>query len=136
MIYKFYNELPKDAIDIREEVFVKEQGFQNEFDDIDHHCLHLVVYKEDKPIGCARMFEEDGKMVLGRIAVLKEYRKQNVGTYIMKQLETKAKELQFNVTALSAQVRASDFYKNLGYVQSGEEYYDEYCPHIHMEKVI
>ena len=136
MNYKFYNELPKDAIYIREEVFVKEQGFQNEFDDIDHHCLHLVVYKEDKPIGCARMFEEDGKMVLGRIAVLKEYRKQNVGTYIMKQLETKAKELNFSVTALSAQVRASDFYKNQGYVQSGEEYYDEYCPHIHMEKVI
>lgn len=136
MNYKFYNELVQDAIFIREEVFVKEQGFQNEFDDIDHHCLHLVVYKDDKAIGCARMFEEHKKMTLGRIAVLKDYRKQNVGTYIMKQLEHKAKELGYSITALSAQVRASDFYKNQGYVQSGEEYYDEYCPHIHMEKIL
>lgn len=136
MNYKFYETLPKEAIYIREEVFMKEQGFQNEFDDIDHHCLHLVVFKEDKPIGCARMYEENNKMILGRIAVLKDYRKQNVGTYIMSLLEHKAKELNFNITALSAQVRASSFYKNNGYIQSGEEYFDEYCPHIHMEKIL
>ncbi len=136
MNYKFYETLPKEAIYIREEVFMKEQGFQNEFDDIDSHCLHLVVFKEDKPIGCARMYEENNKMILGRIAVLKDYRKQNVGTYIMSLLEQKAKELNFNITALSAQVRASSFYKNKGYIQSGEEYFDEYCPHIHMEKIL
>ena len=29
---------------------------------------------------------------------------------------------------------ARPFYEKLGYWASGEEYLDEYCPHIHMEK--
>jgi hypothetical protein len=36
--------------------------------------------------------------------------------------------------ALSAQVRVRPFYEKLGYTASGDEYLDEYCPHIHMEK--
>ncbi len=46
MKYQFYNQLPKDAKFIREEVFMKEQGFLNEFDDIDSRCLHLVIGDE------------------------------------------------------------------------------------------
>lgn len=38
--------------------------------------------------------------------------------------------------ALSAQVQAAGFYKKLGYVQVGEEYLDEHCPHVDMEKLL
>ena len=72
MKFQFYKELPQAAKIIRTKVFMQEQGFENEFDDIDQHCLHLVIFKDDKPVGCARMFEENQQMVLGRIAFLKE----------------------------------------------------------------
>lgn len=132
----FFETLPTDAKMIREKVFMEEQGFQNEFDDIDFKALHLVLYQEQKPVGCARMFEEDGTMTLGRIAVLKEYRHLHLGSLILQHLERKAKELGFHKTQLSAQVRASDFYMKNGYAKEGEEYLDEYCPHIHMVKMI
>ena len=35
---------------------------------------------------------------------------------------------------ISAQVRAAGFYETLGFVRQGEEYLDENCPHIYMEK--
>ena len=35
MEHKTYSTLPPEAILIRREVFMEEQGFQNEFDDID-----------------------------------------------------------------------------------------------------
>lgn len=133
MKYQFYNELPKDAKYIREEVFMKEQGFQDEFDEIDDHCLHLVI-EDDKAIGCARMYEKNNEMVLGRIAVLKEYRHLHIGSYILKTLEEKAKELGYSKVVLSAQVRAQLFYEKNGYQTQGEEYLDEYCPHIFMYK--
>ncbi|MCD7809888.1 MAG: GNAT family N-acetyltransferase [Erysipelotrichaceae bacterium] len=136
MTYQFYEQLPQDAQMIREEVFIKEQGFQIEFDDIDHHCLHLVLYKDNKPVGCARMYDENGQMILGRIAVLKTYRHLHLGTQILEILENKAKELGYHSVYLSAQVRASDFYKKNGYIRYGEEYLDEYCPHCHMKKDI
>lgn len=134
MNYQFYKKLPLEAKKIRQEVFVKEQGFKNEFDDIDKNCIHLVVFQEEKAIGCARMICENDSVILGRIAVLKEYRQLHVGSYILQCLENKAKELNYTKIELSAQVRASQFYLKNGYQIYGDEYLDEYCPHVHMEK--
>lgn len=134
MKYQFYNELPQEAKMIREKVFMQEQGFHDEFDERDHHCLHFVLFKDQQPIGCARMYEDHRHMVLGRIAVLKEYRHLHLGSEILKQLENKASELGFNVVELSAQVQAMNFYIKNGYQAYGEEYLDEFCPHIHMQK--
>ncbi len=75
-------------------------------------------------------------MTLGRIAVLKDYRKLKIGTYILQLLEQHAKDLGYSKTVLSAQKRASSFYLKNGYIQLGDEYYDEYCLHIHMEKLL
>ena len=44
MIIKLYTELPKESYEIRKKVFVEEQGFKNEFDDIDKSSTHLVLY--------------------------------------------------------------------------------------------
>lgn len=136
MRFQFYNYLPQEAKMIREKIFVDEQGFENEFDDIDSICLHLVIFQDDQPVGCARMFDNQSEMTLGRIAVLKEYRHLHLGSYILQCLENKAKELKYTKVILSAQVRACDFYLKNGYEAYGEEYLDEYCPHIHMRKDI
>ncbi len=136
MKYKFYEVLPQEAVDIRQKVFVEEQGFENEFDDIDDRALHLVIFEGEQPVGCARMYEEHHEMILGRIAVFKEYRQLHLGSQILELLEAKAKSLGFKETVLSAQVRASEFYKKNGYIKFGEEYLDEYCPHINMKKVL
>ena len=50
MNYKIYNTLPREAAIIRKAVFVEEQGFENEFDDIDSYANHLVLFDNDKPI--------------------------------------------------------------------------------------
>ncbi|MEG0592673.1 MAG: GNAT family N-acetyltransferase, partial [Coprobacillus sp.] len=108
--------------------------FENEFDDIDHHCLNLVIYEDQKAIGCARMYQKDNSMILGRIAVIKEKRELHLGSYILDLLEQKAIELGYHEVCLSAQVRAKNFYLKNGYIEYGDEYLDEYCPHINMKK--
>lgn len=134
MNYQFYNQLPQEAKKIREKVFMEEQGFRYEFDDIDEKCWHLVVYECDEAIGCARMYDEKGDMVLGRIAVVKDKRHRHLGSYILHELEKKAKELGYDQVRLSAQVQASEFYHRNGYEVQGEEYLDEFCPHVCMVK--
>lgn len=47
--YTFYDHIPAQAKYIREEVFVKEQGFHNEFDEIDSRAIHLVILWKAKP---------------------------------------------------------------------------------------
>ena len=81
MEIKANEKLPKEAKDIRQEVFVDEQGFKNEFDNIDNTAIHLVCYDKEKPIGTARIFydEELKGYHFGRIAVIKSYRGKGIG---------------------------------------------------------
>lgn len=133
---KFYDSMPEEAAYIRKNVFIEEQGFQNEFDEVDSKAVHALIFKDGKAVGTARMYEANsGKSYfLGRIAVLKEYRRFHLGSKIVSALCEKAKELGAEYCEVSAQCRVMDFYKSLGFEESGESYLDENCPHIHMEK--
>ena len=131
--YQFYKTLCEDAKQIREKVFVQEQGFQNEFDELDKTALHLVLYNDGNAAGTARMMpvEDDPEArVLGRIAILPQYRGLHLGNLILRSLEEKAREQGARKTVVSAQCRARLFYEKNGYQASGEIYLDEYCEHI------
>lgn len=124
-----------DAKSIRQLVFVEEQGFENEFDDIDETAYHLVIYQNDEAIATGRMYSHDQEtMILGRIAIIKAFRKRGLGSKIVSALEKKANQLGYFKAQLSAQQQAQGFYEKLGYQKSGKVYYDEYCPHITMVK--
>lgn len=86
MNYKIYDQLPQEAKEIRIKVFMEEQGFKDEFDDLDDLCQHLVVFGNNQPIGTCRFYYDESlkSNVLGRIAVIKEYRGKKVGQYIVK----------------------------------------------------
>ncbi len=137
--YKIYTSLPQESVFIRTTVFVKEQGFFDEFDSTDKTAYHLIAYLDNIAIGTARFFldkKEDNTYVIGRLAVLKEYRDRHLGSEIVKEAEKIIKKYGAKKIVLSAQCKARKFYKNLGYFASGEIYLDEQCPHIHMEKYI
>lgn len=133
---KIFDHLPEEAKAIRFKVFIEEQGFENELDDIDNIALHFVIYKDGKAVGTSRMFPENGGKAyhLGRICVLKECRGLHLGADIVNKMCEKAKELGAERCELSAQCRAMGFYKTIGFQERGEVYLDEGCPHIFMEK--
>lgn len=56
MQIKHFDTLPEDAIFIRKEVFVKEQGFKNEFDEKDNEAHFLVGYENGSPVATCRIF--------------------------------------------------------------------------------
>lgn len=143
--------LPAEAQKIRQTVFVTEQGFQEEFDQTDRISIHLVAFYQTTAVATARIFpspssvqddssfskpqsEQEHKWHIGRVAVLKEWRRKGVGRIIMLAAEREI-ILQGGTTAvLSAQKRALDFYQALGYQTTGDFYSDESYPHIQMTK--
>lgn len=137
-MYKKLNYLSLDAKKIREEVFVSEQGFQNEFDEIDNYAIHIVFYEKDMPVAVCRYYKDKEKntYIIGRIAVLKAHRGKQLGQFILEVLEKNILSEGGNKISLSAQVQAQSFYSKYGYVAKGEVYMDENCPHICMEKIL
>lgn len=133
-----YDYLPSQSKYIRETVFLEEQGFKIEYDDMDDCAVHFVAYDEDTAAGTCRVFwnEEVQSYVIGRLAVLKEYRGKKIGARLVKEAEKYVKSKNGTQLQLHAQCIAADFYNRLGYSEYGEIEYEEHCPHIWMRKEI
>ncbi len=117
-------------------MFIKEQGFQEEFDELDGISNHLVTFDGNKPCATVRFYEQDGIYYIGRLAVLKEYRSKHLGAKIVNEAEKIIKEKGGREIRLHSQVQAMPFYQKQGYVPFGERDFDEDCPHQWMKKEI
>jgi predicted GNAT family N-acyltransferase len=124
----------EDALKIRFKVFVEEQQVPEdmEWDNIDDYAEHLVLYKDETPIATGRWFEEDEKILVGRIAVLKEYRGSNFGNVIVKSFIDRIFGKGFNEIYIHAQTRVQGFYEKLGFEAFGDKYDEAGIEHIGM----
>ena len=135
MTFKCYDRLPEEAKAIRTAVFVGEQGFETEFDDIDDVARHIVMYDGERAGATCRYYKgKGGEYHIGRIAVVRGERGKNYGAAVLAEGERAAAEEGGTLAVVSAQVRARGFYEKQGYSAVGGEYLDESCPHIKMVK--
>lgn len=123
-----------DNVFVRGLVFVVEQeiDWEIEFDGLDNECILFTVYNDDKPVGAARLY----KSKVGRVATLKEYRKQGVATLIMNGIEKYALNHSIKILTLNAQLHVKEFYLHLGYIPQGETFLEADIEHIKMIKEI
>ena len=111
---------------IREKVFIQEQKVtpQLEWDGMDEKAIHFLVFNDKAAIGCARAIVIKDHMQLGRMAVLKEYRGQGIGSALIEKAMTTAKLNQLSAIYISAQCHAIDFYKKFGFEVTSDIYLD------------
>ncbi len=94
---------------------------------------HFVVYDQDQPIATARLLQNNS---VGRVAVLKAYRGQGIGSMIMLEIIRQAHQQDRKFLQLSSQVHAISFYEKLGFSIQGDAYDECGIPHIKMQLVI
>lgn len=128
------NEDLTDSFYVRRKVFIDEQKIDEslEFNGTDKNAYILVVYDNNKPIGTGRIIIDEGKYLLGRIAVLKEERGKKIGDLVVRELIKKSYEMGAKEQHVHAQIRAKGFYETLGFTPYGDEYYEDTIPHISM----
>jgi|SRR5690348_381784 predicted GNAT family N-acyltransferase len=92
------------------------EGF--ELDELDKDCVHAMAYDDaGKAIGTARM-QADGH--IGRMAVVKEWRRRGVGGALLEGLVNEARKRGLAEVRLSAPVQALEFYRAQGFVADGK----------------
>lgn len=116
---------------IRIEVFVEEQNvpLAEEFDAQDQTARHFGVFKDAQMAGTARLVVDDKIATIGRIAILKEYRKQGLGTLLIQKIIAEAKKQDIKEIVIGAQLQALDFYNKLGFQAEGPVFMDGGIPH-------
>jgi predicted GNAT family N-acyltransferase len=130
------NRLPQGAEAVRRAVFMEEQGFTVEFDEIDQRAFHGLLTEGGKPIATFRLFRgrEPGIYILGRVCVVREKRHLHLGTLLLQHAEAEALKEGAREIRLCAQVRASHFYETQGYASYGPIADQEGVPHQWMKK--
>ncbi len=133
------NEQLKESLNLREEVFVKEQKIEaeKEFDNNDdiskEDMHHFNLYKDDKVIGTLRAKVDKNYIKFSRVAIKKDYRGKNYGkillSKVMAELDKYAKDYY-----VESQFYAKDFYKNLGFIQYGQEFFILDIKHVKLIK--
>lgn len=108
------------------------------FDEIDHQARHIVVFNGEVPVGTCRFYwdQERNSYVLGRVAVRKAFRGQSLGLMLVQECEKQVIASKANKLFLAARVRVKEFYEKQGYTAIGQEFLEEYCPHIWMYKTL
>ena len=141
------------ALDIRYEVFVDEQGVPVELerDADDASCEHFLAVADGVLIGAGRLVVEVVEATepvepaepggparlrghLGRLAVLAKHRGTGAGVALVRAIEDRAGELGLAEVYLGAQLYATGFYARLGYEPYGAQFWDAGIKHIHMRK--
>ena len=89
-----------------------------EFDEHDTPTTKYIVIVDDYlPVATCRLYAIDTKHVmLGRIVVLPEYRRQGLGTKVVMEAEKWAKELGFHSSVVESRDNKIHFYETMGYV--------------------
>ena len=118
---------------IRTAVFVDEQNIPADFE-IDHDdpiSQHVLAFCQGEAIGTGRLTAA-GK--IGRVSVLRPFRRQGVGLCVMHRLVTLAKRGHHSEVVLSAQCHAIPFYEKLGFQPEGSVFSEAGIAHVKMRK--
>ena len=109
------------AYAIRIRVFVNEQGVPRdiELDDDDRQAHHFLASVGGRTVGTARVVLTHGAAKIGRMAVLKSYRRRGVGSKLLKRAIAMAQQLHVSKIYLHAQIAVIDFYRCLNFYAVG-----------------
>ncbi len=125
---------------VRFTVFVREQGVPPEIElearDADAaQCLHVMASDEkNNIIGTGRLILDKPIPRIGRMAVLKAWRGHGVGTEILEALCDEATARGCEEVLLHAQMHATAFYFQHGFLSHGLEFIEAGIPHQEMRR--
>lgn len=140
---KKFNELNLDELyeicKVRYEVFACEQKIyqENDLDDIDKKVYHLFLEDSEKIVAYARLIPSKityKESSIGRVLVLKEYRRKGIAFEMMKKgVDFLKNELNEDIIVISAQLYVQKLYESLGFKVISDVYDEVNIPHIKMK---
>ena len=139
-----------DVHAIRRVVFVEEQGVseEEEYDNTDNACIHVVAYDNNVPVSTGRVMINPpvgaidpgtgdeithDDFIIGRVATLQSHRGKGMATAVMESLIKSCVIMGGNRQILHAQLSARKFYEKLGFSAYGKEFDEAGIRHIAME---
>ena len=130
-----------ECLAIRREVFIDEQGVDEELE-IDEHdtlasgCVHFLGALDGLSILTFRFSKQDDGFHLQRFCVKEEYRRKGFGEQALCFLDRYCRENEITRYVLGAQCTAVGFYEKHGCRVTSGVFLDAGIDHVMMEKIL
>lgn len=123
---------------IRQTVFVQEQHVpvELEWDGQDAAAIHFIAEHDGEAVATARLrFDDILTAQVGRIAVLKPFRRQGIGSMLLKTLLEYCDQQAIRRLYLHAQLEAVGLYEKFGFKAEGEIFSEAGIDHRAMSRI-
>ena len=119
---------------VRDKVFGEEQEVPASinWDGCDADCRHVVVWNRPDVVIATGRIAPDGK--IGRLSVLRRFRREGVGRKMLNKLILAAGELRLSEVFLHAQKGAVGFYEREGFESIGPIFLEAGIEHVRMSR--
>ena len=126
-----------DALALRCQVFILEQGPYQDPDAADKHAWHLLGYGDAGTLlACLRVVDPGVKYPepsIGRVVTARQARGNGTGRALMQEgLARCGRAWPGRAVRISAQAHLQGFYGSLGFVAVSDEYLEDDIPHVEM----
>jgi len=121
---------------VRTVVFIQEQQVpaELEMDGMDGNCRHVkAINAKGDVIATARLLPNH---YIGRMCVLKPYRKLGIGGLMLSFFIDLARDNNFKSLKLNAQISAIPFYRQYGFIEDSDVFMEADIEHVHMTLTI
>jgi predicted GNAT family N-acyltransferase len=126
----------RGALDVREQVFCREQGVPRaeEIDGRDGEALHVVALEPvgQRVIGTLRLLVASDEGKVGRVAVDREWRGRGIASRMLELALALARERGCVRVRLAAQTAATGLYEQAGFKVESEAFDEAGIPHVWM----
>jgi predicted GNAT family N-acyltransferase len=128
--------LAQQAFQIRQEVFVIEQGVDPdiEYDGLDNESKHYLLLADGKPSATARWRETEKGIKLERFAVVQNLRNHGLGSRILEEVLVDVIPLGKRIY-LHSQDTAVHFYERHGFLKRGRPFVEADIIHYVMDRL-
>lgn len=125
----------REVYHIRTEVFCDEQRvpLELEMDEWDCSALHVLALDGTEAVGCGRIIFHGDQAHIGRVAVIKQYRRKGIGKTLMLALIEICINKKSQSIFLHSQLHAIPFYESLGFEACGDIFLDAGIEHREMK---
>ena len=109
---------------------ISESELFDKFDEVSNHFLFL---EQERVIGSVRLHQIKNVIKLERMAIYKNFRKQDFGSEAVRQIIDHYKEKKIEKITLDSIYDVRNFYKKCGFTEIGKMFDRVGLPHITME---
>lgn len=112
----------EEVLKIRTAVFENELNFEKEYiyDAYDSFGKNVLLYDSGKAVGTGRLIFKDGKYLIDKICVLKEFRKNAYGELIIRMLVRKAVDMGAEKTYTHIDNKFRNLFEKIGFIVDSE----------------